>query len=271
VIDAVGTTSRSRRLGAMRHTRTLVLLLTSLTLAACARGAGSPVTSASPGIDGRTFLSTSVDGKVLVAGTQIRVSFKKGQVSASAGCNSMGGAYRLDGNRLVTDQLATTDMGCQADLMAQDQWVAALLNGATLALDGNSLTMTGNGVRVTLLDRVVAYPDRPLLGTRWVVDGLLAGNVASSVPVGATAALTISEGRGDVETGCNTGGGTAAVAGSSITFGALTLTKKACLGDLAALEAAIVQAMKGTAAYSIEAGSMTLTSAGSGLSLHAAP
>ena len=254
----------------MRHALTTSLLLLSLVLAACGGGSASPSGSASAGIDGRTFLSTSVDGKVLVAGTQVRVSFSKGQISASAGCNSMGGAYRLDGNRLVTDQMITTDMGCKPELMAQDQWVAALLNGATLALDGNSLTMSGNGVRLSLLDRVVANPDRPLLGTRWVVDGLVAGNVASSIPMGVTAALTFSDGRVNVETGCNIGSATAAIAGGSITFGTLALTKRPCAAGIAGLEAAIVGALTGTATYTIDATTMTLTSGGSGLSLKAA-
>lgn len=254
----------------MRHALTTSPLLFALVLAGCGGGSASPSGSASAGIDGRTFLSTSVDGKVLVAGTQVRISFSKGQISASAGCNAMGGAYRLDGNRLRTDQMITTDMGCKPELMAQDQWVAALLNGATLALDGNSLTMSGNGVRLTLLDRVVADPDLPLLGTRWIIDGLIAGNTASSVPTGATASLTFSDGRVDVETGCNIGGGTTTVAGGSITFGTLKLTKRPCAADTAGLEQAVVRVLTGTATYTIDAGTMALTNGGAGLSLDGA-
>jgi heat shock protein HslJ len=262
----------------MRHHPAFALaLLSTVLLASCGGGASPSSSGPAPGgsagaggLEARTFLSTAVDGRVLVAGSRIRLSFRNGQVSASGGCNSMGGAYHLDGNRLVTDQLITTDMACAQALMTQDQWVAALLNGATLSLDGNSLTMSGNGVRVTLLDRVVADPDRPLIGTRWVIDGLLAGNTASSIPFGATAALTFSDGRVDVETGCNTGGGTALVAGGSITFGTLTLTKRACAAEIAGLEQAIVQTLTGTVAYTIDADIMALTARGAGLSLHAA-
>jgi heat shock protein HslJ len=130
--------------------------------------------------------------------------------------------------------------------------------------------MSGNGVRLTLLDRVVADPDRPLLGTRWVIAGLIAGSVASSIPTGATAALTFSDGRVDVETGCNIGGGTATVTGGSITFGTLTLTKRPCAAETAGLEQAVVRVLTGTATYTIDADAMTLTNGGAGLGLHAA-
>ncbi len=92
-------------------------------------------------LDGRTFLSTKVDGPALVAGSVVRVTFRDGGVAVHAGCNSMSGSYRIDGDRLVVGQLATTEMACEPDLMAQDQWVAGLLNGATIALDGNTLTL----------------------------------------------------------------------------------------------------------------------------------
>jgi hypothetical protein len=53
----------------------------------------------------RTFLSTAItDGGAphdLVAGTRIRLTFgTDGQLGVSAGCNMMGGSYRLDGDIL---------------------------------------------------------------------------------------------------------------------------------------------------------------------------
>ena len=259
----------------MRHLRALTLVvLTALLLGAC--GAGSrPTTGPTPsapavnGVEGRTFLSTTVDGRVLVVGSRIRLSFMNGQVGASAGCNSMGGPYKVDGGRLVTTQLITTDMGCAPALMTQDQWVADLLNGAALTLDGNTLTLAKDGVRLTLLDRKVADPDRPLLGNRWVVDGVLSGDTATSVPSGVTASITFSDGRVDVETGCNSGTATATIADGSITFSDLSLTKKGCPPDIAALEQAVVNVLKGTASYTIEADALALRSGAFGLTLRA--
>ena len=248
---------------------TTVLAIAAL-VAACGGGSATPGPTAQT-LGGRTFLSTKVDGPALVAGTVIRITFKDGNVSVNAGCNSFGGPYRVDGNNLVVGQIVTTEIGCAPDLMAQDQWIAGLLGGATIALEGNTLTLALSGIRVTFLDRVVADPDRPLVGTRWVVDGIITGGVVSSVPAGVTAAITLTDRHVDVETGCNTGGATAQVADGSITFSDLVLTKKACLNGTAALESAVVAVLRGTASYAIQADALTLQSGAIGIALRATP
>src|SRR3990172_9157063 len=121
----------------------------------------------------------------------------------------MSGPSRIGGAPLVAGGLATTERGGDEPLMAQDTWLADLLDGATIALDGDTLVLAKGSVRLTMEDREIADPDRPLLGTRWVVDGLISGDAVSNVPVGVTAALTFSDGLVDVEAGCNRGGGTA--------------------------------------------------------------
>ncbi|OGO54295.1 MAG: hypothetical protein A2V84_02345 [Chloroflexi bacterium RBG_16_70_13] len=263
----------------MKHRASITFLIATFLVAACSGGAGSatPGPSGSPpngaapqGLDARTFLSTGVEGRDLVAGTQIRISFQDGQVSASGGCNSMSGPYLLDGDRLVARSLATTEMACEEPLMAQDIWLADLLDGATIDLDGTTLTLTKGGVSLTLEDRVVADPDRPLLGTRWVVDGLVSGGAVSSVPAGVTAALTFSDGRVDVEAGCNRGGGSVAITATTLGFGPIALTKMACGANAMAVEAAVGAVLSGTVTYSIVAGTLTLDAGGPGLILRAA-
>jgi heat shock protein HslJ len=155
--------------------------------------------------------------------------------------------------------------------MEQDRWVAELLGEATVILDGDTLTLINATVRLTLLDREVADPDRPLLGTRWVVDGLISGDAVSSVPVGVTAALTFSDGRVDVEAGCNAGGGTVQVGDGTLSFGPIGLTKMACEQVRMAVERAVVNVLAGSVDYEIEAGALTLKAGGLGLMLRAAP
>ena len=257
----------------MRHRASVAFLLTSaLLLGACAGGSSTPPDgTGAQDLDGRTFLSTGIEGRILVAGSRIRIAFQDGQVSASGGCNSMGGPYRIDGDRLVAGSLATTEMGCDEPLMAQDAWLADLLGGATMALDGDTLVLATGSVRLTLDDREIADPDRPLLGTRWVVDGMISRDAVSSVPVGVTAALTFSDGRVDVEAGCNRGGGTAEVGDTTITFGPVALTDMACAPDVMAVEGVVAAMLSGEVPYSIEAGSLTLGVGGVGLMLRAEP
>jgi heat shock protein HslJ len=257
----------------MRHRTAGILVLGSLfVLGACAAGSSSPPDgTGGPGLDGRTFLSSGIVGRILVAGSRIRIAFRDGQVSASGGCNSMSGSYRIDGDRLVAGSLATTEMGCDEPLMAQDTWLADLLDGATIALDGDSLVLAKGGVRLTMEDREIADPDRPLLGTRWVVDGLISGDAVSSMPVGVTAALTFSHGRLDVEAGCNGGDGSVDVTDTTIDFGPIERTTKGCGPDAMAVEQAVMAVLSGPVAYAIEARSLTLDAGGVGLMLRAEP
>lgn len=233
---------------------------------------GDPPPATAPGdLEGRTFLATDAFGRALVPGSLVRVSFTDGQIGASGGCNSMGGPYAIEDDRLVVRQLAMTEMACEAALMDQDAWLASLLDGASIRLDGDTLTLSRDGAALTLVDREVADPDRPLVGTRWIVDGLITGDAVSSVPGGVVVALTFSDGRVDVEAGCNRGGGAVSVTAATLTFGPIALTKMACEGSAMEVERLVSDVLSGDVGYTIEAGTLTLDAGTAGLTLRAAP
>lgn len=252
-------------------------LAAAVALAACGGTPAAPSASADSsadppaGLEGRTFLSTASTGRVLVAGSQVRIAFEGGTLSLSAGCNSMSGGYRVVDGRLETGQMAMTEMACAEPLMAQDQWVATFVSGAGIKLDGDTLTLGKDGVTLTLVDRVVADPDRPLLGTRWVVDSLVSGDSVGNVPQGVIAALTFSDGRVDVEAGCNSGGGSIEIGVGTITFGPIALTKMACAGPAWLVEDVVTAVLSGNVAYAIEADTLMLEAGGKGLVLRANP
>jgi heat shock protein HslJ len=183
----------------------------------------------------------------------------------------MSGPYRIDGNHLIAGSLATTEMGCDEPLMAQDTWLADLLEGSTIDLDGETLLLAKGSVRLTLEDREIVDPDRPLLGTRWVVDGLISGDAVSSVPLGVSAALTFSDGRVAVEAGCNGGDGSVEVTDTTLDFGPIVRTTKGCGPDAMAVEQAVMAVLSGQVGYAIEAGTLTLDAGGAGLMLRAEP
>ncbi len=255
-----------------RNLRSLSLAVVTVTLvAACSAAAAPSPTPGAATVDGRTFLSTAVKGAVLVPGTRIRLSFKDGHLDANGGCNSMGGAYAIAGGRLSTTQMITTEMGCAAPRMQQDSWLAGLLAGSAISLAGDTLTLDDGTIQLTLLDRTVADPDRPIEGTLWVLDGIVSGDTASSVPTGVTASIRITGGQVAVDTGCNTGSGTVVVAADTLTFGPLMMTKKACRPGQGAVEGAVTQVLTGTVHYAIEADALTLDAGGTGLTFRAAP
>ncbi len=279
----------------------------ALVLAGCAQPgvpqAGAPVpsgTSTSAGdtpgksvaqaVTGRTFLSTGAHGHDLAPGSTIRIEFgKDGSVSASAGCNQMGGTARWDGAVLTIPNMAMTEMGCETALMDQEHWFGDLLTaGVTVALTGNELTLAANGVILDLLDRTVADPDRPLVGTDWVLDGIISGTgdsgSVSSIPGGIHATLRIDAERLSFFDGLN-GCGTTPEPGSRIEIDGNTVhvpdapacTAKGCAipdGGGGAPCSVDMSVLGSDFHYEITGGRLTITglgpTAGRGLTFHAA-
>jgi heat shock protein HslJ len=123
----------------------------ALILAAC--GSDSP-SGDSPDLAGHEFLSMAVEGHDLVEGTEIRIGFTDGSLSAHAGCNSMGGDYTIDGDILDVGPMFATEMGCEQALMDQDTWLAEFLTSApTASLDSDVLVLERDGTIITMLDR----------------------------------------------------------------------------------------------------------------------
>ena len=225
-------------------------------------------------LDGREWLSIGVteDGadRPLVEGTRISLSFTDGQLGASAGCNSMSGVYRTDDGRLLFEGGAMTEMGCDNERHAQDDWLIGFLGSQpSVAQEGDKLTLTSGATVITLQDREVADPDLPLTGTTWTVDSIISGDAVSSVPNGATATLVFTDdGRLELDSGCNSGGGTYEVTDGTLRVGELMTTLRACDGPAAQLEGAVMGVLNaGELEYAIEAGSLTLMAGDQGLGL----
>ena len=250
----------------------LLAIVSALLVLACT-GGGAGVGSPSPAaasLDGHTYLSTGISGADLVPETQVRLTFADGNLSAQAGCNIMGGTYAVEGDRLATNQLSMTEMGCDEPRERQDQWLAAFLGDVAFTLDGDTLTLTDGTVTLTLTDKEVVTPDQALEGTRWILDGLISGDAVSSVPMGVTAAITVAGGQVEVEAGCNTGGGSVEVTADTITFGRIATTKMACEPGPMSVETAVLSVLAGTVGYTIDADRLTLDAGEVGLTFRAA-
>lgn len=242
-----------------------------LLLGACGDEAGVGGSS----LKGKTYLSTAVteggEPKQLAPKTRIQLRFMDdGRLLADAGCNSMSGQVSTGGGKLkVSDDLAITDMGCDAPRHAQDEWLAGVLQKEpTWKLDAGKLNVTAGDTTIVLQDREIAEPDLALDGTRWTVDTLITGEVASSTPGAQNAHLTISGERVTGSTGCNDFQGIVSQAAGKLTFGELGTTRRACDGDAAALEKAILGTLKGEVSYTIDSNRLSLRAPnGTGLDL----
>lgn len=257
-----------RRTSALTLTLTLALVATFVVTACGA--------AAAPQLAGREFVSIGVtDGgaaRPLVAGTKIQIGFTANEIRFSAGCNSMGGSYRIEGTRLFVNDVFTTEMGCDAERHAQDEWLSQLLgSGPTIRLIIDTLALDSGSIQVTLDDREVAEPDAKLVGPTWTVESIISGAGVSSVPPEPVATLVFKDdGTLEVNAGCNRGSGTWAAVGGGIEVGPLMLTKMACQKDGADLESAVLGVLEaGTIGAQIDSTLMTLTAGNQGLMLRA--
>ena len=193
-------------------------------------------------------MSTEVVGFDLVPGSEIRLTFEGDRIGAAGGCNQLSSTWALEGDvapKLVVGDMASTMMACEpATLIDQDTWLSSFLTSdPTVALDGDTLTLTVGQSAITLVEE----PDQTLEGPTWTFDSILSADAVTSVAVARPPTLTFAGGRWQVavDTGCNTGSGTYEATATEITFGPIALTRIACDDATAQVEAAITTVLDG--------------------------
>jgi heat shock protein HslJ len=218
-------------------------------------------------LDGRSFLLSSAQGYTPVTGTTFRLSFEDGELGASTGCNGMGGPYQVRDGVLAVSELASTLKGCDPALEQQDQFVRELLTSQPkLALEANELTLTGSNATFVFLDREVADPDRPLIGTVWSIDTFIEGDHAVSHARLTPPTLTFSaDGTFTVQGPCNTLAGKYDVNGR-IALSEVGVTQAAC-PEAGSVESHLlaVFALGASLTYEIEADKLRLLDGGKGV------
>jgi heat shock protein HslJ len=246
----------------------------ALVLTACGNetGAGSPPSSPSPSLSGKTFLSTAVtaDGKPkeLAPQTRVRLQFTDdGRLVADVGCNSMQSPVTTsDGKLTLKEQLSMTAMGCPGMQQGQDSWLARILQSTpTWKLDGTKLSVTSGATTIDLTDRAVAEPSIALDGTKWQLSTVITGGTAAHQIGSEQAWLTLNGERVTGSTGCNSFQGVVARNTGTLTFGDLATTRRACKGDQSKLETSLLKGLNGTMSYQVEGQSLHLRAPDGGL------
>jgi heat shock protein HslJ len=244
-----------------------------LIVGACASGAEGG--SDDPELDGRQFVVTDVTGFEPVDDTPVSIRFDGDTIGLDAGCNSIGGSYSIDGGRLVVDDLFTTEIGCDPERHAQDEFLAGFVtSGPTVELAGDVLTLSDGNVTIEATDRIVADPDRPIIGTRWELDSIVEADAVSSVPGEVEAFVEFADdGSLSLFDGCNDGAGAVEVGEDELQIGAIASTRKACEGDSQKLVSdayQVVLASGGSVLFEVDADLLTITNGDRGLVFRAA-
>lgn len=256
--------------------RTLLLALGLVAAtAACSSQADAPP---EPTPMGHSYVSTEVAGTPIPGGGPLELAFDDSRLSGTAGCNRATATVDLSGGTLKTGEIATTMMACLGDRANADEWMGNLLRGAPKwSLAGDTLTLVSGNQVVTMLDRTVANPDRPLVGTNWIVRSMVTADAISTsaaLEQSKPSLLLDANNTATGSTGCNRYTGPATVtetAGrTTIEFGPLATTRMACAPEIAEVETFVTGVLTGTVEASIDADELRLTkSDGSGLNLNA--
>lgn len=263
----------------MRYALALLALVLVTTMSACGDDDASVDTGGGAAALAAEYLSVEVTEagapRPLVEGTAISLRFDDGRVGASLGCNQLGARYELDGDRLVVEELSTTEMGCDPERHAQDEWFAGILQSEpTVVVDGDTMTLTSGETVVRFVDREVAEPDRELVGTTWEVDGFADGqepdDAAMSMAVDEPGIVRFEEsgfvtgddgcnGFGFGETDGEVGEGLRyEIDGEQVVLSGAPVRELQACPDLEEYTDRFWAALTGTAAWSIDADRLTL-------------
>ncbi|HET9755954.1 MAG TPA: META domain-containing protein [Candidatus Limnocylindrales bacterium] len=246
----------------MRRLGMLTTVVVTVILVACDAGSPEPPAAGPVDVTGAWQMSSgSIDGVALAVGddSPITLSVTGTQISGRSACNNYGGEIAFQEGRPRFILTSSTQMACAEPVMAVEAAFTAVLPRVVgAARDGDRLTLTGPGVEL-LFDRIPPVPLAQLLGTDWVLDSIVAGEVVSNV-AGDPATLRLdADGTFTGSTGCRTFSGRWVEANGGIRPTDLGMDQAECPPDLAGQDGHVVGVLGG---YRVTIDGRTLTLTG---------
>jgi heat shock protein HslJ len=110
--------------------------------------AGASVWAIGGGEDGGSLVGTSwvlsdLDGAAVTEPAPT-LAFSETEVSGTGGCNTFGGPYAVDGDSITFGPISSTLIACEEPAMSQETAFLAALDTVTYAIDGDTLTLSGD-------------------------------------------------------------------------------------------------------------------------------
>ena len=219
-------------------------------------------------------LETLVTGDAaqsVLAGSRITIEFGEyGRVNGSAGCNSYGTGYTLEGEAVSFDRFAVTAMACLEDgIMEQEANYLALLQAATtLVIEGQVLTLRSEA------GELIFRPAKHLglEGVDWALTGIATGEAVVGTWIDETITARFEAGQVTGSAGCNNYFADYAAEGATLALGPAGSTRMACEEEIMEREAEFLAALETVASYETRLETLSLYDAEGGLLLqfHAA-
>lgn len=184
----------------------------------------------------------------IVESHPITLNLESGQINGTAACNGYGGEYELSGSSFfIVEGLAVTEMACQPEEVMRSERAfldaIAVVDKVELTNDGLVLSGPETELRFESLEPV---PTAELIGTVWVLEGLVDGDAVSSPMAGASEATLqlFANGTFEGSTGCRTISGEYQVSGAEVQFtnwGA----EGECPSDLSSQDSRVISGLEG--------------------------
>lgn len=179
------------------------------------------------------------------------VRFASGQVAGFGGCNNYTGGYRLDGDRLTIERVASTMMACPEPASSvENAFHRAFAGSFRIAVERDQLTATADSGAML---RFLREPPPQLAGVEWKVTSYN-NNRQAVVSVMGEPPITLSfkEGQVSGSAGCNSFRGSYKTQGKNVEFGPLATTRRACAEPLMTQEQEFLAALASAVTWSID-------------------
>ena len=248
------------RLAHRLGTLTAVLVPAVLLLAGCAGGAGT-----SPEVAGEwELVQFTQDGAVVPApvGGRATLTVADGELSGTSFCNSYSGSYRLDGDAMSVSGLGGTEIGCAPELMDAESAYLAALGAVEQAATADGYLLLSSDDAELRFRPVPEVPASDLAGTRWILETLLDGEVASST-AGLPAVLELADdGTLTASTGCRELTGRWSLEGDVVRVTDVTPADATCDRDVAAQDEQVTAVLSDDFQVAVTEDSLAVTGAG---------
>ena len=207
-----------------------------------------------------TWLMTSYNngkGGVVSALADVEVTAifgEDGRLSGSAGCNTYGASYEVDGNKIAIGMGMSTMMMClEQEIMAQEAaYLAALPTAATFKIEGSKLEL--RDATGALVASYTHQPATPLVGPTWLLTSYNngKGGVVSALADTEVTAVFGADGTLSGSAGCNRYSAPYEVDGNKIKIGLAISTMMACPEPIMTQEQAYLAALPQAATFNIQ-------------------
>lgn len=256
----------------------IVFVLPLLTLVSCD---ASDSSDRAEELSGKWSLNAlKLDGEKVDLGktNKVWIDFKRDQISGNGGCNSYGGTFTLDEDRLTFTELAWTEMASldQAVMKLENQYLQAIGQVKKFTVNDKELILTDTDGKIEIA--FVPFQETkglPLTGTQWTLqhfeevdgEGDAASVSATKVLDSAPITLKIERGRANGNAGVNMYGSAVETDDATISFKTPISTKRAGPPEAMQQETLYLATLVKMTKYSIKGKQLTLSNEDGSVSL----